>query len=67
GFYSKDLIIERYIFKKINTFRFFILILSTIFTISYSFRIINNLASKNLILNLIFNQERKIINSIIQF
>ena len=57
GFYSKDLIIERYYYNKINFICLIILIFRIILTISYSIRIIYNLLNNNLIINLIYYYE----------
>lgn len=62
GFYSKDLIIEIYFFKKIRIFCLIILLISTILTISYSIRIISNLFRNNIILNIYYYYEDKLIN-----
>ena len=67
GFYSKDLIIERYYYSKINFICLIILMLRIIFTISYSIRIIYNLINNNIIINLIYYYEDKIINLCIIF
>ncbi|XP_035741851.1 NADH-ubiquinone oxidoreductase chain 5-like [Vespa mandarinia] len=40
GYYSKDLIIEVFLIRKINIVRILILLVSTIFTVSYSIRLI---------------------------
>jgi NADH-ubiquinone oxidoreductase chain 5 len=49
GFYSKDLILESYIiFMEVNYFMFLIIILGTIFTASYSLRLIYFLFVKNI-------------------
>jgi NADH:ubiquinone oxidoreductase subunit 5 (subunit L)/multisubunit Na+/H+ antiporter MnhA subunit len=53
GFYSKDIIIEYYFLNKIGIFSLINLIIGTIFTVSYSFRIIYILIENNLIINLI--------------
>ena len=62
GFYSKDLIIERYYYNKINYLCLIISIFRIILTISYSIRIIYNLLINNIIINLIYYYEDKIIN-----
>lgn len=67
GFYSKDLIIEIYFLNKIIILCLFFLLLSTILTISYSFRIIINFFDNKLILNLIYYYEDKLINYCIIF
>lgn len=57
GFYSKDLILEVYFIMSINSFIFLIIFFSTIFTLTYSVRLIYYLFFKNLgiknLLNLI--------------
>jgi len=61
GYYSKDLIIEIFFFRKIIYFSIINLIIGTIFTVSYSFRIILVLTRKFLIINVIYRKEDKII------
>nr|QKK69227.1 NADH dehydrogenase subunit 5 [Antodynerus aff. limbatus GX]QKK69240.1 NADH dehydrogenase subunit 5 [Antodynerus aff. limbatus XZ] len=41
GFYSKDLIMESFLMKKINYFSLIMIFMSTMFTVSYSIRLIN--------------------------
>nr|DBA43787.1 TPA_asm: ND5 [Bombus opulentus] len=53
GFYSKDLIIEYYFLNKMSIFSMMNLILGTIFTVSYSFRIMLLLLKKNYMINLL--------------
>nr|YP_010934960.1 NADH dehydrogenase subunit 5 [Bombus filchnerae]QTZ18841.1 NADH dehydrogenase subunit 5 [Bombus filchnerae]WKW52608.1 NADH dehydrogenase subunit 5 [Bombus filchnerae] len=52
GFYSKDLIIEYYFLNKMSIFSIMNLILGTIFTVSYSFRIMSLLLKMNYMINL---------------
>nr|DBA43592.1 TPA_asm: ND5 [Bombus impetuosus] len=52
GFYSKDLIIEYYFLNKMSIFSMMNLILGTILTVSYSFRIMLLLLKKNYMINL---------------
>jgi len=47
GFYSKDMILENYFFLNINMFLFYILLLGTIFTVTYSVRLIYFIYFKN--------------------
>ena len=61
GYYFKDLIIEYFFFRKIVYFSIINLIVGTIFTVSYSFRIILVITRKYLILNVIYRKEDKII------
>nr|DBA43839.1 TPA_asm: ND5 [Bombus trifasciatus] len=53
GFYSKDLIIEYYFLNIMSIFSLMNLFLGTIFTISYSFRIMFLLLKDNFLINLI--------------
>nr|BBC54814.1 NADH dehydrogenase subunit 5 [Apis florea] len=57
GFYSKDLIIEYFFYSPMNYFSLINLILSTMLTVSYTFRIILVLMSNYLKLNIIFSKE----------
>ena len=41
GFFSKDLILELIIIRRVNVFLFLVAILATFFTVAYSLRIIN--------------------------
>lgn len=52
GFYSRDLILEVYFSSLINSFMFFIILLRTLFTLTYSVRLIYFLYFKNLGLKL---------------
>ena len=61
GYYSKDLIIEIFFFRKIVYFSIINLIVGTIFTVSYSFRIILVTIKKYLMINVIYRKEDKII------
>ena len=61
GFYSKDLIVEYYFLNKIRIFRLLNLIIGTIFTVSYSFRLIFILIINSFIINLIYSDEDNII------
>ena len=61
GYYSKDLIIEIFFFRKIVYFSIINLIVGTIFTVSYSFRIILVMTKKYLMINVIYRKEDKII------
>lgn len=54
GFYSKDIILELFFIEKINFFMFLIIVLATLFTVSYSVRLrffifFNNLGIRRLI------------------
>lgn len=54
GFYSKDVILENYIIIDINFFMFLVIILGTVFTVTYSIRLgyflfLKNLGLKNLV------------------
>lgn len=51
GFYSKDLIIERFLIRKINILILFMLLIRTIITLTYSVRLILFMIIKNLGLN----------------
>nr|AGI56735.1 NADH dehydrogenase subunit 5 [Apis dorsata] len=62
GFYSKDLIIEFFFFSKMNYFSVINLIISTMFTVSYSFRMILVLMNKFLLMNMVFKNEDYIMN-----
>nr|DBA43826.1 TPA_asm: ND5 [Bombus ussurensis] len=53
GFYSKDLIIEYYFLNIMSIFSVMNLLLGTILTISYSFRILMLLLNSNFLMNLI--------------
>nr|DBA43696.1 TPA_asm: ND5 [Bombus nevadensis] len=57
GFYSKDLIIEYYFLNNMSIFSLMNLIVGTIFTVSYSFRIMFFLMKDNLMINLINMEE----------
>lgn len=61
GFYSKDIIIESYYMRGINIFIFIIILMSTIATITYSFRLIYYMCYKNLGVGRLFNSEERII------
>lgn len=61
GFYSKDLIIEYYFLNIIRIFSLVNLILGSIFTVSYSFRIMYIIINRNYIMNLIYLDEDYII------
>nr|BBA21022.1 NADH dehydrogenase subunit 5 [Apis cerana japonica] len=60
GYYSKDLIIEYFFINKMVYFSVVNLIVGTIFTVSYSFRMILVLTSKYLMMNVIYLKEDKI-------
>nr|DBA43566.1 TPA_asm: ND5 [Bombus haemorrhoidalis] len=60
GFYSKDLIIEYYFLNLGSIFSMMNLIFGTIFTVSYSFRIIMMIMNKNIKMNLIYFYEDNI-------
>nr|AGI56722.1 NADH dehydrogenase subunit 5 [Apis andreniformis]AHC32072.1 NADH dehydrogenase subunit 5 [Apis andreniformis] len=62
GFYSKDLIIEFFLYSSMNYFSMINLILSTMLTISYTFRMILVLTSNFLMLNMIFSKEDDIMS-----
>ena len=64
GFYSKDIIIEAYYIERINFLLFFIVIISVIATITYSFRLIYYIGFKNLGLGRLFSGEEIIVISI---
>lgn len=49
GFYSKDIILEMYFMGHINIFMFLFILLSTIFTLSYSVRLIYYIFFNNMI------------------
>nr|QBP33723.1 NADH dehydrogenase subunit 5 [Bombus asiaticus] len=57
GFYSKDLIIEYYFLNLMSIFSMMNLILGTIFTVSYSFRIMCMMMNNNYMMNLIYLDE----------
>nr|DBA43917.1 TPA_asm: ND5 [Bombus griseocollis] len=57
GFYSKDLIIEYYFLNIMSIFSLVNLILGTIFTVSYSFRIMYMIMNSNYMMNLIYLDE----------
>nr|YP_009115755.1 NADH dehydrogenase subunit 5 [Melipona scutellaris]AJC00750.1 NADH dehydrogenase subunit 5 [Melipona scutellaris] len=67
GFYSKDMMIEIYYFKKMSIFCLMILIFSTMLTISYSIRIMKNLFYNNMMYNLIFKYEDNLMNYCMMF
>nr|AAO18418.2 NADH dehydrogenase subunit 5 [Melipona bicolor] len=67
GFYSKDLMIEIYYMKKLSIFCLMVLIFSTVLTISYSFRIMKNLLNNNLMCNLIYKYEDKLMSYCMMF
>nr|WDY83686.1 NADH dehydrogenase subunit 5 [Apis laboriosa] len=62
GFYSKDLIIEYFFSSKMNYFSIVNLIISTMFTVSYSFRMILVLMNKYMMINMIYKDEDLIMN-----
>lgn len=67
GFYSKDLILEIFSISNINFFYYLFFILSIIFTVSYSFRLINYLfclGSGNYVFQS-YHEDKKMIFSII--
>nr|DBA43553.1 TPA_asm: ND5 [Bombus difficillimus] len=57
GFYSKDLIIEYYFLNMMSIFSLMNLIIGTIFTVSYSFRIMMMLMNNNYMMKLIYLNE----------
>nr|DBA43709.1 TPA_asm: ND5 [Bombus melanurus] len=57
GFYSKDLIIEYYFLNMMSIFSLMNLIIGTIFTVSYSFRIMMMLMNNNCMIKLIYFYE----------
>nr|ALO64629.1 NADH dehydrogenase subunit 5 [Bombus sylvestris] len=58
GFYSKDLIIEYYFLNSLSIFSIMNLIIGTVFTVSYSFRILSTLFKENYMLNFMnFNED----------
>nr|DBA43514.1 TPA_asm: ND5 [Bombus citrinus] len=58
GFYSKDLIIEFYFMNMLSIFSIMNLMIGTMFTVSYSFRIMIMLLKENFMLNLLnFNED----------
>nr|DBA43683.1 TPA_asm: ND5 [Bombus ladakhensis] len=63
GFYSKDLIIEYYFLNNMSIFSLMNLILGTILTVSYSFRIMFMILNNNYMMNLInLNEDYIMIN-----
>nr|ALO64867.1 NADH dehydrogenase subunit 5 [Bombus lucorum] len=60
GFFSKDLIIEYYFFNVMSIFSLLNLIIGTIFTVSYSFRLMYILMMNNFMMNLIYMDEDNI-------
>lgn len=48
GFYSKDLILELYFIVGVNSFMFAVVLLSTVFTLTYSVRLVYYIFIKNL-------------------
>nr|DBA43670.1 TPA_asm: ND5 [Bombus laesus] len=64
GFYSKDLIIEYYFLNNMSIFSIMNLILGTIFTVSYSFRIMLMLMNMNYMMNLIYLKEDLIMSMV---
>nr|DBA43644.1 TPA_asm: ND5 [Bombus lepidus] len=67
GFYSKDLIIEYYFLNLKSIFSLMNLIFGTIFTISYSFRVMFMLMKNNYMMNLIYLDEDYIMIMIMSF
>nr|ALO64901.1 NADH dehydrogenase subunit 5 [Bombus pratorum]DBA43956.1 TPA_asm: ND5 [Bombus pratorum] len=57
GFYSKDLIIEYYFLNVKSIFSLINLIFGTIFTVSYSFRVMFMMMNNSLMMNLIYFNE----------
>nr|DBA43969.1 TPA: ND5 [Bombus confusus] len=60
GFYSKDLIIEFYFLNNMKIFNLMNLIIGTILTVSYSFRIMMTLMKNNYLINLVYLNEDSI-------
>nr|ALO64837.1 NADH dehydrogenase subunit 5 [Bombus terrestris] len=60
GFYSKDLIVEYYFLNKMSIFSLLNLIIGTIFTVSYSFRLMFILMMNSFMMNLIYSDEDNI-------
>nr|DBA43943.1 TPA_asm: ND5 [Bombus terricola] len=67
GFFSKDLIIEYYFFNMMSIFSLLNLIIGTIFTVSYSFRLMYILMMNNLMMNLIYSDEDNIMMNYMMF
>nr|QHD26491.1 NADH dehydrogenase subunit 5 [Lepidotrigona terminata] len=67
GFYSKDIMIETYMNKKINILSFAMLMLGTVMTISYSMRITKMMLSKSMMKNILFKKESFIMNVVMMF
>jgi NADH-ubiquinone oxidoreductase chain 5 len=57
GFYSKDLILEAYFMLHTNFFMFVAIFLATIFTLTYSVRLVYYLFFKNLGVKILYNLE----------
>nr|DBA43865.1 TPA_asm: ND5 [Bombus vancouverensis nearcticus] len=57
GFYSKDLIVEFYLLSIKSIFSMMNLIFGTIFTVSYSFRLLFMMANNNYMMNLMYLSE----------
>nr|DBA43735.1 TPA_asm: ND5 [Bombus soroeensis] len=57
GFYSKDLIIEYYFLNEMSVFSLVNLVIGTILTVSYSFRIMEMFLMNNLKINLVYLNE----------
>nr|YP_010471422.1 NADH dehydrogenase subunit 5 [Tetragonula pagdeni]UVG40757.1 NADH dehydrogenase subunit 5 [Tetragonula pagdeni] len=62
GFYSKDLMIEMLMYGSVNIFNLILLMMSTMMTISYSFRILMKLFSKNYMMNTMIKKESNIMS-----
>nr|YP_002519427.1 NADH dehydrogenase subunit 5 [Bombus hypocrita sapporensis]ABY75178.1 NADH dehydrogenase subunit 5 [Bombus hypocrita sapporensis] len=67
GFYSKDLIIEYYFLNMMSIFSLLNLIIGTIFTVSYSFRLMYILMMNNFMMNLIYLDEDNIMMNYMMF
>jgi len=60
GFYSKDLILEVYFILRINSFIYILIFFSTIFTITYSVRLVYFLFFKNMGVKSFINLEERL-------
>nr|QNV12213.1 NADH dehydrogenase subunit 5 [Bombus terrestris] len=67
GFFSKDLIIEYYFLNMMSIFSLLNLIIGTIFTVSYSFRLMYILMMNNFMMNLIYLDEDNIMMNYMMF
>nr|WMQ53449.1 NADH dehydrogenase subunit 5 [Bombus lantschouensis]DBA43657.1 TPA_asm: ND5 [Bombus lantschouensis] len=67
GFFSKDLIIEYYFLNMMSIFSLLNLIIGTIFTVSYSFRLMYILMMNNFMMNLIYLDEDNVMMNYMMF